>query len=278
MASEYLKKRAAQSRKTTDARVGSHAYGGSEYIAPVIRDPERDERDARIRQNYEARPEPVRVPGRFELGMRSVGTGLQGSLPSAYETGKAVYQNRWQNMTMPDHEKETMHRLEDAVVGKNRELMTARLRDQNFAAKRMTEDLNTRFPMKQENPAALREDLNALQSEIERHTIKTRVDPNSYGQRKLRESRLYREKALDGMKPAGRLLAETGLGLAQNVPALGVSLLNAPAGLALMGGQAAGQRMYELNEQGVSPESSLRRGLASGGVEVLTERIPLTNL
>lgn len=42
-----------------------------------------------------------------------------------------------------------------------------------------------------------------------------------------------------------------------------------------MGGQAAGQRSFELNEQGKGARESLARGLTSGAIEAATERLPL---
>lgn len=43
----------------------------------------------------------------------------------------------------------------------------------------------------------------------------------------------------------------------------------------MMGGQAAGQRSFELNERGIGARESLTRGLTSGAIEAATERLPL---
>lgn len=54
-----------------------------------------------------------------------------------------------------------------------------------------------------------------------------------------------------------------------------IPVVGPAVGSIMMGGQAAGQRSFELNEQGKGARESLTRGLTSGAIEAATERLPL---
>ena len=106
------------------------------------------------------------------------------------------------------------------------------------------------------------------------------VNPDALGQRLMRESQEAGMYATQDMTGVGKFLTETGISIGQNLPGIAVSMIPGAqvAGLALLGGQAAGAKAYELNEQGVNPGEAMTRGLISGGIELATERIPLGNL
>ena len=106
------------------------------------------------------------------------------------------------------------------------------------------------------------------------------VNPDALGQRLMRESQEAGMYATQDMTGVGKFLTETGISIGQNLPGIEVSMIPGAqvAGLALLGGQAAGAKAYELNEQGVNPGEALTRGLISGGIELATEKIPLDNL
>ena len=107
------------------------------------------------------------------------------------------------------------------------------------------------------------------------------VDPNLPGQTLMRKSAESRQKFMEGRTGVDRLLASAGLSMAQMVPALAASAIPGvgPAvGAGIMGAQAAGSKAYELNERGVSPAEAQMRGIVSGGIEALTEKIPISNL
>lgn len=107
------------------------------------------------------------------------------------------------------------------------------------------------------------------------------VDPNLPGQTLMRKSAESRQKFMEGRTGVDRLLASAGLSMAQMVPALAASAIPGvgPAvGAGIMGAQAAGSKAYELNERGVSPAEAQMRGVVSGGIEALTEKIPISNL
>lgn len=104
------------------------------------------------------------------------------------------------------------------------------------------------------------------------------VDPNKWSQRMLREASQAQANAEAGLAPAPRWLTEQGISLAGNAPVMAASaipVVGPAVGSIMMGGQAAGQRSFELNEQGKGARESLTRGLTSGAIEAATERLPL---
>lgn len=109
-------------------------------------------------------------------------------------------------------------------------------------------------------------------------TVNKGVDPNKWSQRMLREAAEAQANAEAGLAPAPRWLTEQGISLAGNAPVMAASaipVVGPAVGLIMMGGQAAGQRSFELNEQGKGARESLTRGLTSGAIEAATERLPL---
>lgn len=128
----------------------------------------------------------------------------------------------------------------------------------------------------------------------------TIVDPMLPGQRLLRESKEAAGEALEGKTGLSALLTKAGISGAQMLPGLAASFIPGvgPAvGATLLGAQAAGSKMGELNEQSsqarllsymqggnprdygeVTPQEAFTRGIISGGIEGLTERIPIKGL
>ena len=100
------------------------------------------------------------------------------------------------------------------------------------------------------------------------------VDPDSLGSRMMGESMRLKEEALEGTEGATRFLAETGMSVASNLAKL-------PLGAAapvLMGAEAAAGKAYELQQQGVGAGQALGRGVTSGVIEGITEKMGLDNL
>ena len=109
-------------------------------------------------------------------------------------------------------------------------------------------------------------------------TVNKGVDPNKWSQRMLREANEAQANAAAGLAPAPRWLTEQGISLAGNAPVMAASaipVVGPAVGSIMMGGQAAGQRSFKLNEQGKGARESLTRGLTSGAIEAATERLPL---
>lgn len=74
----------------------------------------------------------------------------------------------------------------------------------------------------------------------------------------------------------GRFLAQTGFSIADNVT--NRLLFGNTFALTAMGMQAAGDGAYAAAEAGASPEEALVLGIAAGGIEYLTEKIPFDHL
>lgn len=107
------------------------------------------------------------------------------------------------------------------------------------------------------------------------------MDQNSLGSQLMAKSHEHAAAAMEGTSGLDRLLTQTAISMGQNLPGIAANFIPVvgPAiGLGLMGAQAAGSRSYELTQQGVSPSEALSRGLVSGGIEALTEKIPLESL
>ena len=100
------------------------------------------------------------------------------------------------------------------------------------------------------------------------------VDQNSRAAKLMGESRRLQEEALEGTTGAGRFLGETALSMAGTLSKL-------PLGAAapvLMGAEAAANKAYDLGQQGVGANQALLRGVGSGVIESITEKVPLDNL
>lgn len=124
-------------------------------------------------------------------------------------------------------------------------------------------------------------ELQEVQKKKNALAVTTPVDPNKWGQTKLREAAEAQADATAGLAPVPRFLAETGISIAGNVPTMAlaaVPVAGVAAGATLTGLNAAGQRAAELNAQGVSPGEALGRGVASGVIEAVTEKLPLDEM
>ena len=117
------------------------------------------------------------------------------------------------------------------------------------------------------------------------------IDPNSKGMEMMRESMRLREEATEGLSGGGKFLADTVMSIGQNaamlapaaiaavVPGLqGAAPVLASAALPAMGAVSGAQKAYEVAESGGSAGEALGRGLVSGGIEAVTEKIPLDTL
>lgn len=112
-------------------------------------------------------------------------------------------------------------------------------------------------------------------------TVNKGVDPNKWSQRMLREANEAQANAAAGLAPVPRWLTEQGISLAGNAPTMAASaipVVGPAVGSIMMGVQAAGQRSFELNERGIGARESLTRGLTSGAIEAVTEKLPLEQM
>lgn len=128
---------------------------------------------------------------------------------------------------------------------------------------------------------AVYDQLQAVKERKNELTVNKGVDPNKWSQRMLREANEAQANAEAGLAPAPRWLTEQGISLAGNAPVMAASaipVVGPAVGSIMMGGQAAGQRSFELNERGIGARESLTRGLTSGAIEAVTEKMPLEQM
>lgn len=196
---------------------------------------------------------------RLGNGMEAVGKRWIASLPSLVDTSRQVSANVEENRQSEEYRQleEQEQTLELTLQG-----MNSTAADGSVPA-----DYQAVYDQLQE----VRKRKNEL-------TVNKGVDPNKWSQRMLREAAEAQANAEAGLAPAPRWLTEQGISLAGNAPVMAVSaipVVGPAAGSLVMGAQAAGQRSFELNEQGKGARESLTRGLTSGAIEAATERLPL---
>lgn len=123
--------------------------------------------------------------------------------------------------------------------------------------------------------------LQYVKEQKDKLAVKTTVDPNKWGQQKLTKAAEQKANATTGMTEGKKFAADTAIGVAGNAPQMAASFIPVvgPAiGATWSGVNAAGQRSYELNRQGVAPNESLGRGIVSGVIEAATEKSPMESL
>ena len=123
--------------------------------------------------------------------------------------------------------------------------------------------------------------LQYVKEQKDKLAVKTAVDPNKWGQQKLTKAAEQKANATTGMTEGKKFAADTAIGVAGNAPQMAASFIPVvgPAiGATWSGVNAAGQRSYELNQQGVAPNESLGRGIVSGVIEAATEKSPMESL
>lgn len=123
--------------------------------------------------------------------------------------------------------------------------------------------------------------LQYVKEQKDKLAVKTTVDPNKWGQQKLTKAAEQKANATTGMTEGKKFAADTAIGVAGNAPQMAASFIPVvgPAiGATWSGVNAAGQRSYELNQQGVAPNESLGRGIVSGLIEAATEKSPMESL
>ena len=196
---------------------------------------------------------------RLGNSMEAVGTRWIASLPSLVDTSRQVSANVEESRQNEEYRQleEQEQQLELQLQG-----MNSTAADGSVPA-----DYQAMYDQLQE----VRKRKNEL-------TVNKGVDPNKWSQRMLREANAAQANAEAGLAPAPRWLTEQGISLAGNAPVMAASaipVVGPAVGSIMMGGQAAGQRSFELNEQGKGARESLTRGLTSGAIEAATERLPL---
>lgn len=196
---------------------------------------------------------------RLGNGMEAIGKRWIASLPSLVDTSRQVSAN-----VEESHRSEEYRQLEEQE-------QTLELTLQGMSSTAADGSVPADYQAVYDQLQEVRKRKNEL-------TVNKGVDPNKWSQRMLREANEAQANAEAGLAPAPRWLTEQGISLAGNAPVMAASaipVVGPAVGSIMMGAQAAGQRSFELNEQGKGARESLTRGLTSGAIEAATERLPL---
>lgn len=211
-----------------------------------------------VRENLRLRD----ASDRLGQGLTAVGKRLEASIPSFVDTVKQAISNQSENK-----ENEAFTRLEEQEKQLELQLQNMQSQDENG---RVPADYQQVYDELQR----VREEKNALK-------VEKGVDQNLWSQKVLREANEAQANAEAGLAPAPRWVAEQAISLASNAPTMAASavpVVGPALGSLVMGAQAAGQRAFELNEQGKSAGEALGRGTISGIIEAATEKLPLERM
>lgn len=211
-----------------------------------------------VRENLRLRD----ASDRLGQGLTAVGKRLEASIPSFVDTVKQAISNQSENK-----ENEAFTRLEEQEKQLELQLQNMQSQDENG---KVPADYQQVYDQLQR----VREEKNALK-------VAKGVDQNLWSQRMLREANEAQANAEAGLAPAPRWVAEQAISLASNAPTMAASavpVVGTALGSLVMGAQAAGQRAFELNEQGKSAGEALGRGTVSGIIEAATEKLPLERM
>lgn len=192
--------------------------------------------------------------------LKSIGNTLAGSVVSLAETGAQGVKNTVEEL-QNDEFTDTQRAIFDA-----KERLRFLERSKNISAQaRKDYDATTA-------------ELEQLQAKLDSLQVKTSVGADSLGQKTLQKAAQQKEAALDGTGKVGRWVGENLMSVGQNAALLPFGLINPAIPLAAMATVSAGSKAAEVNATGAAPGEALIRGAVSGGIEALTEKIPVDNL
>ncbi len=211
-----------------------------------------------VRENLSLRD----ASDRLGQGLTAVGKRLEASIPSLIDTAKQAISNQSENK-----ENDAFTQLEEQEKQLELQLQNMQSQDENG---KVPADYQQVYDQLQR----VREEKNSIK-------VEKGVDPNKWSQTVLREANEAQANAEAGLASAPRWLTEQAISLAGNAPTMAASAIPVvgPAiSSVVMGAQAAGQRAFELNEQGKSAGEALGRGTVSGVIEAATEKLPLEKM
>lgn len=110
------------------------------------------------------------------------------------------------------------------------------------------------------------------------NSVRDRTADMTEANKFLRNASKLQEKTTEGMGTVGKNLTEAAISVGDNLVKMALTGFNPSATLVAMGVGAAGQRANELSNSGVAANDALGRGIVSGVIEGLTEKIGVDNL
>lgn len=253
---EELMKRAAQMGQQVRLEPSSYDYKRSEAYHKFAED------RPVANPNTDAHGRPIYTPNEWEQEQNkkwgtAVGQGLKGGFLTLLETARKSTQNAIKNRYDPEYQskKYTAEYLQHEANKEQDEREKIRL---NAKAAKMWGEAN---------------DAKA----------KENIGTDTPGMQALRASSEATEDLVNNAKTGGgKLLTKAGISMLQMAPFLAANVIPG-AGQAIslggMGALAAGQKAGELQQDNrVSAQEALARGLVSGGIEAFTEKIPMDSL
>lgn len=119
--------------------------------------------------------------------------------------------------------------------------------------------------------------VNRLREQIDAQWDKP-VDQNSRAAKFMGGVQQLQQEALEGTEGAGRFLGQTAISMGSNLAKLPLGLINPALPAVAMGVEATAGKAYELGQQGVGAGEALGRGVTSGVIEGVTEKMGIDNL
>jgi hypothetical protein len=110
------------------------------------------------------------------------------------------------------------------------------------------------------------------------NSVRDRTADMTEANKFLQNAGKLQEKATEGMGTVGKNVTEAAISVGDNLVKMALTGFNPTATLVAMGVGAAGQRANELTNSGVAANDALGRGIVSGVIEGLTEKIGVDNL
>lgn len=228
-------------------------------------------------------PQPLPDPSkleRFEAGASSVGKSWRSVLPTFVDTTKQAFINKEDDLqnhfyTEALNEYNAMSKKIEDYKKNNKDAVKYSLKNDP------TDPRGVRKITVEEYSPELEMMLKQLEEKykfmvLQRNT--TPVPSDSVGRQLYRESNKDRERALKGLNDIERFAGSTLISVLQNASVLPFATVSPTLSLGLMSANASASRMNELSEQGVGAGEALGRGLLSGGIEALTEKVSLESL
>ena len=105
-------------------------------------------------------------------------------------------------------------------------------------------------------------------------------EENTPGLRLAREGSEQMQRGAAGLSGAGKVAYDLAGSIVANAPSMALALIpgvGTAASLGTMGAQAAGGKIDELSQKGVSRQEALERGVVSGIIEAATEKLPVSS-
>lgn len=105
-------------------------------------------------------------------------------------------------------------------------------------------------------------------------------EENTPGLQLAREGSEQMQRGAAGLSGAGKVAYDLAGSIVANAPSMALALIpgvGTAASLGTMGAQAAGGKIDELSQKGVSRQEALERGVVSGMIEAATEKLPVSS-